>query len=67
MRQPRTFILTLMLDDPDSSIIRGRIRSVESDQEINFVGVEELVRFVRGQVARRVKRRQNDPNKRHGR
>ena len=43
MRQPYTFIVTLLLDDQAPDLFRGRVRYVATDAEMTFTGVEELV------------------------
>ncbi len=50
MRQRHTFVLTILLDDQDPSFLRGRVLSVTSAEEITFVEVDGLIRFIRAQI-----------------
>jgi hypothetical protein len=52
MRQPHTFLLTVLLDDHDATTLRGRVRFIASEEETSFVGIDELIRFMRTQVER---------------
>lgn len=50
MRQTHTFILTLVSDDDQPGLWRGRVRRVATGDEAAFVGIKELVRLVRAQT-----------------
>lgn len=47
MRQPHTFLLTVLLDDDDPSRFCGRVRLVATGQEVTFTQAEELLQFLR--------------------
>ncbi len=51
MRHPQTFILTLLVDDQDTSSICGRVRSVSSSDETAFAGLDALIQFIHAQMA----------------
>jgi hypothetical protein len=50
MRQPHTFLITVLLDDHDTTTLRGRVRFIASGEETSFVGINELVPFIRLQI-----------------
>ncbi len=49
-RQPHTFILTVLLVDPEHAGLRGRVRSLASEREATFTQMAELIQFVTGEV-----------------
>ncbi len=50
MRQPHTFLLTILLDERDPALICGRICFVATAEEETFTGVDDLLRWMRAQV-----------------
>ncbi len=50
MRQPHTFLLTILLDEHDPALFCGRICFVATAEEETFTGVDDLVRWVRARV-----------------
>jgi hypothetical protein len=52
MRQPHTFVLTLLPDDQNAGFLRGRIRLVASEEEATFIGINELIHLIRWQIAK---------------
>ncbi len=47
MRHLHVFLLTLLLDDQDTELICGRIRSITTGEEATFERVEELAAWIR--------------------
>ncbi len=50
MRRPLTFLLTLLLDEQDLTLFRGRIRAIATEREAFFARLEELLEFVRAET-----------------
>jgi hypothetical protein len=50
MRQLHTFVLTLLPDGQDAAFLRGRVRAIATTEEATFVGLDELIQFIRSQV-----------------
>jgi hypothetical protein len=50
MREPKTFILTILLDEQDAEALHGRLRSVATGAEGTFSGVSELVARLRAEL-----------------
>lgn len=46
MRQPTTFLLTVLLDEEEPAAIRGRARLVSTGEEVIFKTLEELGHFM---------------------
>lgn len=46
MRHPATFMLTVLLDEHNPTLLQGRACLVSTGEEITFTKVEELVSFL---------------------
>lgn len=46
LRHPVVYVITLLTDETEPPILRGRVRDVVTDRERTFVGGEQLLRLL---------------------
>ncbi len=46
LRQPLSFLITILPDEADAGLLCGRIRDITSDEEQNFRNLDELSHFL---------------------
>jgi hypothetical protein len=49
MRQRHAFLITLIADEAEPTVLRGRVRHVASETETAFTGAEQLIAFLHAQ------------------
>ncbi len=54
MRQPQTFVLTLLLDECQPTLFRGRALAVTTGAQATFLSIEELLCFLQDQTRFRI-------------
>ena len=50
MRQPLTFVVTILFDERDTSDLRGRVRHIAGERELPFRHADELLAFMRNEA-----------------